>query len=282
MPGIDLHAHSSVSDGTQTPAELVAAAVDAGLEVMALTDHDSTAGWESAEAAVRGTGLTVLPGMELSTQLEYASVHVLAYLVDPVHPGLLAETARIRDERMHRAEAMVRRISADYALDWDDVLAQTTPGATIGRPHIADALVARGHVLDRSAAFASILHWQGGYYRPHHAPAPLEGIRLVVAAGGVPVIAHPGAPGSNRALSDARVRELVDAGLFGVETAHRDNPPAARRRWSALARRFGLVETGSSDYHGLGKPNRLGENTTEREAYDAIVAAGTGTTPFTG
>jgi len=244
--------------------------------------HDSTSGWASAADAATGTGLTVLPGMELSTQLEYASVHVLAYLIDPENPALLAETARIRDERMHRAEAMVERIGADYALDWADVLAQTTPGATIGRPHIADALVARGHVLDRSAAFQSILHWRGGYYRPHHAPAPIEGVRLVVEAGGVPVIAHPGAPGSNRALTDSRVAQLVDAGLFGVETAHRDNPPEARRRWSALARRFGLVETGSSDYHGTGKPNLLGENTTGRDAYERIVAAGSGSVPFTG
>ena len=134
-----------------------------------------------------------MPGLELSTQLDYASVHVLGYLIDPDDPALSAETARIREERLHRAEAMVARISADYALDWDDVLAQTTPGATVGRPHIADALVARGHVPDRTAAFQSILHWQGGYYQPHHAPAPEEAIRIIREAGGVAVLAHPAA-----------------------------------------------------------------------------------------
>ena len=161
-----------MSDGTESPAELIAAAVEAGLDVVAITDHDSTSGWEEAFAAAAGTGLTVVPGLELSTQLDYASVHVLGYLVDPADPGLVAATERIREERLHRAESMVSRIAADYALDWDDVLAQTTPGATVGRPHIADALVARGHVPDRSAAFASILHWRGGYYRPHEAPPP--------------------------------------------------------------------------------------------------------------
>jgi predicted metal-dependent phosphoesterase TrpH len=279
---IDLHAHSSVSDGTESPAELVASAVDAGLGVLAITDHDSTAGWGAAIAAARGTGLTILPGLELSTQLDYASVHVLAYLVDPEHPPLAAEMARIREERLTRAEAMVRRIAVDYALDWDDVLAQTTPGATVGRPHIADALVARGHVSDRTAAFQSILHWQGGYYRPHRAPRPIEGVRLIVAAGGVPVIAHPGARGPERVLTPRRMAALVDAGLAGVEVAHRDNPPESRERWTRIAAERGLIVTGSSDYHGRGKPNRLGENTTTPEAYAAIVARGRGSSPVTG
>jgi predicted metal-dependent phosphoesterase TrpH len=282
MPGIDLHTHSSVSDGTESPAELVAAAVDAGLDVVALTDHDSTAGWDSAFEAARGTGLTVLPGIELSTQLDYASVHVLGYLIDRTDPALVAAMEGIREERLHRAEAMVSRIAADYALSWDDVLAQTTPGATVGRPHIADALVARGHVPDRSAAFASILHWRGGYYRPHEAPPPVEGVRLIAEAGGAPVIAHPGGRGPDRLFTDQRIAKLVDAGLFGLEVNHRDNPPASRPRWADLASRFGLVATGASDYHGAGKPNRLGENTTTREAYEAIVAHATGAEPYRG
>ena len=159
------------------PAELVASAVAAGIGVLGLTDHDSTAGWDSAFVAAEGTGLTVVPGLELSTQLDYASVHLLGYLVDPKDPGLVEATTRIRQERIHRAESMVGRIAADYDLEWDDVLAQTTPGATVGRPHIADALVARGHVPDRTAAFQTILHWRGGYYRPHEAPPPIEGVQ---------------------------------------------------------------------------------------------------------
>ena len=282
MPGIDLHTHSSVSDGTETPAELVDAAVAAGLDVVAITDHDSTTGWEPAFAAARGTGLTVVPGIELSTQLDYASVHVLGYLIDPANPALVAAMEQIREERLHRAEAMVARIGADYALDWDDVLAQTTPGATVGRPHIADALVARGHVTDRSAAFDSILHWRGGYYRPHEAPVPVDGVKLIANAGGAAVIAHPGGRGPDRLFTDRRVRQLVDAGLFGLEVDHRDNPPESRARWVDLASRYGLVMTGASDYHGEGKPNRLGENTTTPEAYAAIVAHATGSQPFAG
>lgn len=284
MPGlIDLHAHSSVSDGTETPAQLIGAAVLAGLDVIALTDHDSTAGWTEAFDAARGTGITVLPGLELSTQLELASVHVLGYLVDPANPALVATTEQIREERLHRAETMVSRIVKDYPLlSWDDVLAQTTPGATIGRPHIADALVARGYVMDRSAAFQSILHWQGGYYQPHDAPEPVVGVRLIAEAGGVPVIAHPGARGPNGLLTDDRLRALVDAGLFGLEAHHRDNVHGDSKKWEAKARQFGVVVTGSSDYHGEGKPNRLGENTTSREVYEQIVEQGTGAVPFRG
>lgn len=281
-PLIDLHAHSSVSDGTESPSELVAAGVAAGLDVLAITDHDSTAGWVPAFEAAEGTGITILPGMELSTQLDGASVHVLAYLIDPAHPALLAETERIRAERLHRAESMVQRISADYALDWEDVLAQATPGATIGRPHIADALVARGYVPDRSAAFASILHWRGGYYRPHPAPKPLDGVKLIVAAGGVPVLAHPGARGPDHVITDARLQALVDAGLAGVELRHRDNAASSIARWTREAERYDLIVTGSSDYHGTGKPNLLAENTTTEDAYTAILARGTGSSPFSG
>ncbi|MBO9577486.1 MAG: PHP domain-containing protein [Microbacteriaceae bacterium] len=260
---IDLHTHSSHSDGTQTPAELVAAAMEAGLGTVAITDHDSTAGWTEAIAAAEGTGLTVVPGIELSTQLDYASVHMLGYYVDPADPALVAEMARIRAERFGRAESMVGRIGRDYPLTWDDVLAQTTPGATVGRPHIADALVAKGIVPDRTAAFQTVLHWRGGYYQPHKAPPPVTGVELIVGAGGVPVIAHPGARGPSSLFDDAKIRELVAAGLGGLELEHRDNAPERLPRWRAWADEHDLVVTGSSDYHGAGKPNRLGEHTTQ-------------------
>lgn len=275
----DLHTHSTVSDGTDTPAELVAAVARAGLEAFALTDHDSTAGWAEARAAAERHGVVMIPGMELSTRVRFASVHVLGYLVDPDEEGLVAETARIRESRLSRAERIVERIAADYDLTWDDVLAQTSHGATIGRPHIADALVARGHAETRSDAFAGILHWRSGYAQPHYAPDPLTGIRLIRAAGGVPVLAHPGTRGAEEVLPEARVRQLVDAGLFGLEIDHPENTEDAKPRLRALARRFGLAVTGSSDYHGLGKPNRLGEYTTDPEVVARIVAEGTGSSP---
>lgn len=279
---IDLHTHSSVSDGTESPAQLVTAAVEAGLGAIAITDHDSTVGWGEAFAAAAGTGLEVVPGMELSTNYGPASVHVLAYLFNPSDPTILAETARIRDGRLHRAERIVEKIAQDYDITWDDVLAQSTDGGTLGRPHIADALVAKGIVSDRSAAFHSILHWQGGYYEKYYAPSPLEGVRMIVAAGGVPVLAHPATHGRYRVMDDQVVKELVDAGLFGLEIDHRDNTVDGKRWLAQLAQRFGLVLTGSSDYHGLGKENRLAENSTAPEVLDAIVAASTGAAPYFG
>lgn len=275
----DLHAHSTVSDGTDTPAELVGAAARAGLAALAITDHDSTAGWTEASEAAREHGIVLIPGMELSTRVQFASVHVLAYLVDPHDEGLRAETARIRESRLTRAEKIVRRISADYDLTWDDVLAQTNDGTTIGRPHIADALVARGHAATRSEAFAGILHWRSGYAQPHYAPDPLSGIRLIRGAGGVPVLAHPGTRGAEDVITDERLRRFVDAGLFGLEVDHPENTAASKPRLRALAARYGLAVTGSSDYHGLGKANRLGEYTTEPDVVSRIVAEATGARP---
>ena len=273
----DLHTHSTVSDGTESPKRLLEQAASAGLWGIALTDHDSTSGWAEAAAAVPETGVALIPGMELSTREGYMSVHLLAYLVDPLDAALVDETARIRESRLSRAEDIVRRIGRDYALSWDDVLAQTAEGATIGRPHIADALVARGHASDRSAAFASILHPQWGYARPHYAPDPLEGVRLIRRAGGVPVLAHPGTRGAEQVVPPRRLRQLVDAGLFGLEVDHPENRADAKPRLRELATRFGLEITGSSDYHGTGKPNRLGECRTAPAVTTKIIAEGTGT-----
>jgi predicted metal-dependent phosphoesterase TrpH len=291
---IDLHTHSSVSDGTETPAELIASAVQAGLGTVALTDHDSTAGWAEATTAIHqhsavrqnfaagGARLSLIPGMEFSTRIGHASVHLLAYLFDPADAGIVAETTRIRAARFTRAEQMVDRIGADYDLSWDDVLAQTTPESTVGRPHIADALVARGHAATRSEAFAGILHWTAGYYQPHYAPEPLQAVRLVRAAGGVPVIAHPATRGADDVIPEKLLAELVDAGLFGLELRHRENKPEPTRKLAALAEKYGLAVTGSSDYHGEGKPNRLGENTTTPEVLDRLIMQGSGSAPVYG
>ena len=275
----DLHTHSTVSDGTEAPAVLMAQASAAGLWGIALTDHDSTSGWAEAAAAVPATGVALIPGMELSTRIQFASVHVLAYLIDPLDPALLAETTRIRESRVSRAEEIVRRIGRDYDLSWDDVLAQTVEGTTIGRPHIADALVARGHVSTRSAAFAGILHPRAGYAQPHYAPDPLTGVRLIRAAGGVPVLAHPGTRGAERVIPPDRLARLADAGLFGLEVDHPENRADAKPRLRALAQQYGLAVTGSSDYHGAGKPNRLAECTTPSAVVDRLIAEGHGSTP---
>jgi hypothetical protein len=279
---IDLHAHSSVSDGTETPEQLVHSAGIAGLGTIALTDHDSTAGWAEASAAALTEHLTLIPGMEFSTRVRYASVHLLAYLFDPADSALLAEMIRVRAARLSRAEQMVARIGVDYDLSWDDVLAQTTPEATVGRPHIADALVARGHALNRSAAFADILHWKAGYFQPHYAPDPVRAIELVRAAGGVPVIAHPATRGIGDVVAESSLKTMVEAGLFGLELEHRENNPEPTQRLYELAAKFGLSVTGSSDYHGTGKPNLLGENTTAPDVLERIIAQGSGSAPVYG
>jgi len=276
---IDLHTHSSVSDGTETPSQLVRAAAAAGLGTVALTDHDSTAGWSEASVAARTAGITLIPGMEFSTRVGHTSIHLLAYLFDPSDAGIVAETAHIRKARLTRAEQMVARIGADYELTWDDVLAQTTTGGTVGRPHIADALVANGLALTRSEAFAGILHWEAGYFQPHYAPDPLRAVTLVRAAGGVPVIAHPATRGVADVMAESRLAALVEAGLFGLELRHRENKPEATARLTMLAVKYGLAVTGSSDYHGEGKPNRLGENTTTPEVLERLIAEGRGAEP---
>lgn len=276
---IDLHTHTRASDGTDAPAELVTLALEAGLDWIGLTDHDTTAGWAEAIAAARRTGLGLVPGMELSTRLEGCSVHLLAYLIDPDDRALTETTAELRDVREHRARRIVDALARDFPITWDDVLAQSADARTVGRPHIADALVAAGIVPDRSTAFQRMLHPRAGYVLPYHAPDTLQAVGLVRDAGGVPVIAHPGAYRHGTLLTDALLRRLVDAGLVGMEVDHRLDPPALRRTLRAQAAALKLVTTGSSDYHGTGKPNRLGEFRTSPEALERILAIGTGSVP---
>ena len=275
---IDLHTHSNVSDGTEAPGAVMAAASAAGLDAIALTDHDSTAGWGEAAEAARGLGLVFVPGMEVSCRTaDGISVHLLSYLHDPAHPGLLAEIAKSRSARISRAERMVERLAEDYPISWEDVQEQVAPGATIGRPHIADALVAAGVVPTRSAAFASILTGRSRYFVAHYAPDPASAVELIRAAGGVPVFAHPEASARGRVVGEKTYLEMIDAGLAGLEVDHRDNPETGRAYLRALARKHSLLVTGSSDYHGTGKPNELGEFTTDPGVLEKIGELGTGT-----
>jgi predicted metal-dependent phosphoesterase TrpH len=272
---IDLHVHSTASDGTDSPAEVIEAAATAGLDVVALTDHDSTEGWPAASEAARRLGLTLLPGAEISCQLGGIGVHMLAYLFDPADPALLDETVRTRTDRRERAQRMVHRMSRDLDITWSDVLEHVDPSATVGRPHLADALVANGVVDSRDEAFATLLHARSPYYLPHYAPDATLIVELVRAAGGVPVMAHPRAGARGRLVSSADIAELAAAGLAGLEVDHRDNPPEDRRILRELAAELNLLTTGSSDYHGSGKQNRLGENTTSPEVLERIIALGT-------
>ncbi|QDE34388.1 PHP domain-containing protein [Microbacterium foliorum] len=275
----DLHMHSNHSDGTEAPAEVVRQAQRFGVRTMALTDHDRTTGWDEATAATAELGMTFLPGMELSAKHEWRSVHVLGYLFDPLDEALRAETDRIRGDRIGRAERIVRSIGRDYDLDWDDVLAQTALDATVGRPHIADALVARGIVRDRTEAFDGILHPREGYYEPHYAPDPLTAVRLITDAGGVAIIAHPATVGRDHMMPLHFIEQLIAAGLGGFEIDHRENTAAGKKALHTIAAKHDLIITGSSDYHGTGKPNLPGENTTSDEMVQRLVERATGTAP---
>ncbi len=275
---IDLHTHSTASDGTEPPALVVRRAVEAGLEVLALTDHDTTLGWVEASAAARSEGVALVPGIEVSSTRRGRSIHLLAYLPDPGHPDLVTELESARDSRETRLDRMVEGMAADgIPVSVEAVWAQVGEGATPGRPHIADALVASGVVEHRDEAFDRFLANDSRYYVGHYAPDVSHAVRVVRAAGGVPVLAHPWSGTRGSGIPDVLVEELAAVGLAGLEVHHRDHDADAVRHLTQLARDLDLLVTGSSDYHGDGKLNRLGEHTTTTEVLAEIENQASGT-----
>ncbi|MBW8481338.1 PHP domain-containing protein [Actinomadura parmotrematis] len=270
---IDLHSHSDVSDGTRPPAEVVRRARANGLDVLALTDHDTTAGWDAARAALPA-GLTLVPGIELSCKRDGRSLHLLGYLFDPADPALTAELARVRDDRVHRARGVVARLQELGApVTWEGVQA-VARGEAVGRPHIARAMVAAGVVGSVEEAFTADWLAPGG--RAHvdrYALDPERAVRLVTAAGGVAVLAHPRARRRGYVFGDEVIEALAAAGLAGVEIDHPDHAPDDRAALRGLARALGLAGTGSSDDHGALTGDRLGCETTDPDAYAALLAA---------
>ncbi|WP_155368873.1 PHP domain-containing protein [Catellatospora vulcania] len=283
---IDLHLHSTASDGTTPPDELMRLAGAAGLRVAALTDHDTTAGWAAAEQALP-PGLTLIRGAELSCRWhgegESIPLHLLAYLFDPADAALVAALARVRESRLGRAERMVALMRADgIAVDWADILAHAD-GGTIGRPHLAAALIRAGLVADTQEAFGPRWLGNGSPYRlPKEDLDVFEALRLVQGAGGVTVFAHPRASVRGRVVPEEVFGQLAAAGLDGLEADHHDHSPAERAEVRRIAADLGLFTTGSSDFHGTHKKVRIGEYTTAPEALEKIVAGATGTTPVTG
>jgi 3',5'-nucleoside bisphosphate phosphatase len=270
----DLHVHSSASDGTEPPAEVMRRAAQAGLDVVALTDHDTVAGHAEARRALAGplTSLTLLPGMELSCRLADRSLHLLAYLFDADHPDLAAELRRIRDDRVLRARAMVSRLAElGVGISWDQVAAIAGP-AVVGRPHIARAMAAAGAIASPSEAFTRDWIGDGGRaYVGRYALDPVYAIGLVRDAGGVAVLAHPRA-GQEYRVSDEEIGRLAAAGLAGVEVFHPDQPDAERAGLLALAHDLGLVATGGSDDHGSLTGHRIGCETVGADAYQALIS----------
>ena len=287
---IDLHSHSTKSDGKDSPRELVGLAARAGISVLAITDHDTTSGWDEAITAARSNSIGLVPGIEISTrqligESRRISVHMLAYLPDPTNQALLFELEKTRTSRVVRAQKMVELLQQDYDISWELVQAELEPGATIGRPAIADALVSIGVVPTRSDAFTSILHNRSKYYVSDHSLDTLEAISLIKNAGGVSVIAHPlldfPAGASIQDLPEENFERLIAQGLDGIEVYHRSVPARAKDWLLNLAFKHNLIVTGSSDYHGeTGKDNKLGENKTSPEMLQRIVNQASGFEAF--
>ncbi len=270
---IDLHTHSSVSDGTDTPAELVRKARVVGLDVVALTDHDTFDGLDEAAAEGERLGIRVVRGMELSCSRRGNSVHVLAYGADPASPGLAAEMARVRDGRLGRLAGVLAKLAElGVPVSEAEVMAQVGDSPSVGRPHIADALIEAGHVRDRQEAFDRFLA-DGGPAHVHRYTIEVDrGIDLVHEAGGLAVIAHPWGRGREYVLPSSVLQALArDHGLDGIEVDHQDHDFETRQRLRTVAASAGLLATGASDYHGVGKlDHELGCNTTDPEVFNEM------------
>lgn len=271
---IDLHTHSRASDGTQAPAELIHAGADAGLDVIALTDHDTTNGWAEAERAAREAGIDLVRGIEISTRHEGRGVHLLAFLPDPTYPPLADELRQILEGRSARLPAMLARLrELGVDIQHEDVHRVAGHTAAHGRPHVADALVELGVVDDRTEAFQRFLNPGRPAHAERYAASTETMIRVVAGAGGVSVIAHPwGRHGGLERPDEASLAGLVAAGLAGLEVDHQDHDSGARERLRGIARNLGLVVTGSSDHHGTGKiDHELGVHTTAPEEYHRLL-----------
>jgi predicted metal-dependent phosphoesterase TrpH len=271
---IDLHTHTSCSDGTMSPTELIHHAIINQISVLGLTDHDTVSGWDEAAAAVRGEVQLVL-GAEISCLTEEGqSVHMLGLLFDRSYEPLQRALAESRDDRVPRMKKMIELMSADgISINYEEVLQHKPEGATLGRPHLADALVAKGLVISRDEAFTKWLSNDSKYYVSHVAPTPIEAIGLIKAAGGVSVIAHPYSSlrkQDNRTLEVSDFIALKSAGLNGIEVDHRDHGADERASLRKIANELDLVVTGSSDFHGTGKLNLIGENLTSVEQWERL------------
>lgn len=261
---IDLHTHTTFSDGTDTPTQLINKALAAGITTIALTDHDSISGWQEATTALR-PGICLVPGAEVSCQtLDGISVHILGLLFDSSNTELIDTLEKTRENRFDRMEKIIAKINeAGIEISMSEVLEQLSDGATLGRPHLADALIKKGVVTSREEAFTQMLHNHSKYYVSHYSPTPEAVIKLIKDAGGVSVIAHPMASHRGRTISLDTFGSLIQAGLDGIEVDHRDHSAEEKTQLISLAKESKLVMTGASDYHGNGKLNLLGEYTTE-------------------
>lgn len=270
---IDLHTHTTASDGTDSPFALVKKALATGVTTLGITDHDSTAGWEEAITALQPQ-IQLALGAEVSClTADGISVHMLGLLFDGEDEQLQQMLSDCRNTRLPRMRKMVALLQADgFDISLEDVYQAAPDQATIGRPHLADALVAKKIVATRDEAFADLLHNESKYYVTHAAPTPADAIATIKRAGGVAVIAHPFASRRGQILTADTFQDLVVAGLDGIEVHHRDQNAAEQQVLTEIARELHLVTTGASDYHGTGKLNAMAENTTHPAQWEALEA----------
>jgi predicted metal-dependent phosphoesterase TrpH len=274
VAGIDLHTHSLYSDGTYRPRELLGLARDRELDTVALTDHDTTNGLIEAEEAGAELGIEVVPGVEFSTVRDENGIHILCYYMDPTHPELMAELQRLREDRFLRGERMVAKLQElGYPITFDRVR-EIAQGGNVIRPHVAQALVEAGVVPTLKDAFSEDLIGAGGRaYVEKHALDPLEAVRLIHAAGGVCVLAHPGTWRETNPVPEGLIEQLAEAGVDGIEAAHPEHTPEVEARYVATAESLGLFWTGSSDCHGTRyDPVRLGMRTTPPDQFERLKA----------
>ncbi|MFM8254229.1 MAG: PHP domain-containing protein [Actinomycetota bacterium] len=283
---IDLHTHTNISDGQDSPEELIQQARRAELAVIAITDHDTVLGWQglyNQRDLDSSSGLTIVPGAEISCRTPSGmSVHMLGYLFDPGNSALAEIMSLTRDDRIPRMRKIIELLNgAGIDISFDDVVAHSGSAATVGRPHLADALVARGVVGSRNEAFAQYLHNDSPFYVGHFAPSPEEAIAAIKKAGGVSILAH-GLAGSRGAIySLDEIESLARSGLDGLEVDHRDHDESARASLRELADARGLFTTGSSDYHGISVGQRLAMEVTAPEVWEGILDRGKGCEVFT-
>jgi hypothetical protein len=273
MAGIDLHTHSNRSDGTFEPEELVRRAAERELEVVALTDHDTTDGLEEAVSAGVELGVEVVPGVELSAELERTSVHVLCYWPDLSNADLQAELTRLRDDRFRRGEQMVEKLQAlGFPIRFERVRA-IAAGGNIVRPHVAQAMVEAGIVDTEKEAFDLYIADGKPAHVPKHALDPVDATRLILDAGGICVLAHPGMWGDQTSVPEDLIERMAAAGMQGLEVDHTDHDEAARAHYRTVAERLGLVATGGSDCHGdRYDPIRLGTSVCDPDSFVALRA----------
>ena len=270
---VDLHVHSNNSDGAFPPQEVARIARDAGLDGIALTDHDSVAGIEAARSAGEGLGLRVIPGSEISAVYQGSSVHILGYFLDTAHPRLVEELGAIRDDRVWRAKGMIAKLNDLGVPVTFEQVREIAKGESIVRPHVAQAMVDLGVISSTVDAFTPDWILEGGRaYVEKKALTPEAAVTLIGEAGGVAVIAHPVWHPKTPEGQEELVELLVPLGLAGIEVDHPDHDPPTRERFGALAKRKGLLATGSSDYHGNDHGGRIGENTTAPDVLDALEA----------